>query len=139
MTGLSRTIAAILLVDLLPGVKADCRHCNLSVAARVGLVFALIAVLSAMGWYMRWRWRLAAPANHAHTQQNQPNGGSAYNGQPPYAPQYPPQAHGGPNGVPQYVYNPNTGFAPPAGSPPQNYPLSPGALPAEHYKEPYHV
>ncbi|KAH9167229.1 hypothetical protein EDB89DRAFT_1998537 [Lactarius sanguifluus] len=45
---LTRTIVAILLADLLPGVKADCtidrfgnEHCTLSVAARVGFGFLL--------------------------------------------------------------------------------------------------
>ncbi|KAI9457323.1 hypothetical protein BJY52DRAFT_1272975 [Lactarius psammicola] len=143
---LSRTIAAILLVDLLPGVKADCwidwygyEHCSLSVSARVGLAFAILILVTAMAWFARWRWRRAAPADPTYAQQNQPNGGSAFNGQPPYAPQYPPQALGGLNGVPQYAYNPNTGFAPPPGLPPQNYPLPPGALQVEHHKEPSHV
>ncbi|KAH8981419.1 hypothetical protein EDB92DRAFT_2106966 [Lactarius akahatsu] len=63
----TRTIVAILLADLLPGVKADCtidrfgdEHCTLSVAARIGSGFLLFFLLVALAWYTRYRHRPAA-------------------------------------------------------------------------------
>ncbi|KAI9439023.1 hypothetical protein H4582DRAFT_108738 [Lactarius indigo] len=140
---LARTITAILLAGLLPGVRADCwldsegfEHCDrLSSAARagIGLGFFLLCLALVFSFVIR-RQRRAARANLAYVQQNQHSVGGIYNGyggQPPYGPQYPPQAHGGPGGVPDYAYDPNAGFAPPAGSPPQYYPPPPGSPPAK--------
>jgi len=84
-----------------------------SVILFLALIFSLVT----------YRRRRAAQANLAYVVQGQPQGGNVYNaygGQPPYAPQYPPQAHGGPGGVPDYAYDPNAGYAPvrPTSSPP---------------------
>ncbi|KAH9013631.1 hypothetical protein EDB83DRAFT_287816 [Lactarius deliciosus] len=145
----TRTIVAILLADLLPGVKADCtvdrfgdEHCTLSVAARVGLGFLLAFLIIALAWYMRYRHRRAAQIYIANALQNQQNARSANNGsggpRPPNTPQYPPPARGSPGAVPLYAYDPSTGFAPPARSPPQYYTPPPGMPPVEQYKVPYH-
>ncbi|KAI9457320.1 hypothetical protein BJY52DRAFT_1272947 [Lactarius psammicola] len=144
----ARTIAAILLAGFLPGVKADCwidsrgfERCDrLSTAARVGIgIGFFILFLALIFSLVTYRRRRAAQANLAYVHQNQPQGGNVYNaygGQPPYGPQYPPPAHGGPG----YAYDPtNSGFAPPAGSPPQYYPPPPGAPPIDQHKGPYHV
>ncbi|KAH9167231.1 hypothetical protein EDB89DRAFT_1998543 [Lactarius sanguifluus] len=142
---LARTIAAILLAGLLPGVRADCwldsqgfEHCDrLSSAARAGIGLGFFILFLALVFALvTYRRRRAAQANLAYVQQSQHNVGGVYNGyggQPPYGPQYPPQAHGG------GVYDPNAGFAPPAGSPPQYYPPPPGAPPVEQYKGSYNV
>ncbi|KAH9013633.1 hypothetical protein EDB83DRAFT_287062 [Lactarius deliciosus] len=144
---LARTIAAILLASLLPGVRAECwldsegfRHCDrLSSAARAGIGLGFFLLFLALVFSLvTYRRRRAAQANLAYVQQNQHNVGGVYNGyggQPPYGPQYPPQAHGGPGGM----YDPNAGFAPPAGSPPQYYPPPPGAPPVDQHKGSYHV
>ncbi len=71
--------------------------------------------LSALAWFLgtcRRCWRRAALTKRAHAQQVQPNDGNTCNGQPPSAPQYPLQAHGGPGGgVPDYTHDPNAGLA----------------------------
>jgi len=75
------------------------------------LFFALVYFLALIFSLVTYRRRRAAQVN----QQHQPNGGSAYNGYDglqPYAPQYPPQTQGGPGGVPDHAYDPNSGFAP---------------------------
>ncbi|KAH9059639.1 hypothetical protein EDB87DRAFT_1684482 [Lactarius vividus] len=148
-TALTRTIVVILFAGLLPGVKADCwvdwdgfEHCSLGVPARVGLGFALFFLLVVAIWYLRYRWRRAAGISLADALQNQQKAGNANNGsdgQPPYAPQYPPQAHGSPGTVPHYAYYPNAGFAPPALSPLQSHAPSPIGPPVEQYRGPYHV
>lgn len=138
----TRTIVAILFASLFHGVKADCsvdrygnEHCTQSVAARVGLSFVLVFLLVAMAWYMRYRRRRAAQIYIASALQNQlkANNGSGGAG-PLNAPQYPPRVHS-PGAVPHYTYDPDTGFVPPAHSPPQYYTPPPGAPP----KGPYHV
>ncbi|KAH8981421.1 hypothetical protein EDB92DRAFT_188873 [Lactarius akahatsu] len=137
----TRPIVAILLANLLPGVKADCtidrfgdEHCTLSVAARVGLSLALVFLLVATAWYMRYRRRRAAQIYIADALQNQlkANNGSGGAG-PPNAPQYPPRVHS-PGAVPHYTYDPDTGFVPPAHSPPPYYTPPPGALPKGPYR-----
>ncbi|KAH9021064.1 hypothetical protein EDB85DRAFT_2001583 [Lactarius pseudohatsudake] len=139
---LTRTIVAILLAGLLPGVKADCsidwddfEHCGLGVPARVGLGFGLFFLLVVVISFLRYRWRRAARISLANALQNQRKAGNANNGSdgpPPYAPRYPPQAHGSPGAVPHYAYYPNTGFPP-------NYAPLPVGPPVEQYRGPYHV
>jgi len=72
----------------------------------VAVFFVLLSVLVA------YRRRRAAQANLVYIQP-QPTGADGafhgFAGQPPYAPQYPPPAHGG---MPPYTYDPNAGFAP---------------------------
>ncbi|KAH9019743.1 hypothetical protein EDB84DRAFT_1516373 [Lactarius hengduanensis] len=161
--GAARTIAIILLADLLPGIKADpdpwaecwiefihpargVLHCyHLSAAARAGiylglfvLFLALFYVLALIFSLVTYRRRRAPQTN----QQHQPNDESAYNGHdglPPYVHQYPLQAQGVPGDVLDYAYDPNARVAPPAGSPPQYHPPPPGAPLVEHHKGPYHV
>ncbi|KAH9009647.1 hypothetical protein EDB85DRAFT_2056478, partial [Lactarius pseudohatsudake] len=82
-TALTRTIVAILLAGLIPGVKADCsidwddfEHCGLGVPARVGLGFGLFFLLVVV-------------ISLANALQNQRKAGNANNGSdgpPPYAP-----------------------------------------------------
>ncbi|KAI9457321.1 hypothetical protein BJY52DRAFT_508045 [Lactarius psammicola] len=116
-------------------------HCShLSTAARAGIGLGLVILFLALIYFLAlvfslvtYRRRRVAQANQGH----QPNGGSAYNGHdglPPYAPQYQPQGQGGPSGIPDYAYDPNAEFAPPAGSPPQYH-----SPPIERHKGPYHV
>ncbi|KAH9019744.1 hypothetical protein EDB84DRAFT_609813 [Lactarius hengduanensis] len=156
----TRTIVAILLADLLPGVKADCtidryalptvsspytdwmlllsgdEHCTLSVAARVGFGFLLAFLIIALAWYMRYRHRRAARIYLANALQTHARSANNRSGgpRPPNTPQYPPPARGSPGAVPLYAYDPSTGFAPPARSPPQYYTPPPGASPGEEYK-----
>ncbi|KAH9059640.1 hypothetical protein EDB87DRAFT_752195 [Lactarius vividus] len=144
----TRTIVIILLADLLPSVKADCwidsdgfEHCKRSLASRLGIAVASSIFISILAWSLGTcgrRRRRAAVAKLANAQKNQQNGESANNGssgQPPNAPRYPPQAHSGPDIVFQYAYDPNTGFAPPARSPPQYYMPPPGAPLVEHPRD----
>ncbi|KAH9059641.1 hypothetical protein EDB87DRAFT_1620657 [Lactarius vividus] len=156
----TRTIAIILLAGLFPGVNADpdpwadcwieyihpasgILHCNhLSAAARAGIGLGLFILFLALFYFLAlifslvtYRRRRATQSN----QQHQPNDENGSDGLPPYAHQYPPHAQGVPGDVPDYAYDPNAGFTPPAGSPPQYYPPPPGAPLVEHHKRPYHV
>ncbi|KAH8988683.1 hypothetical protein EDB86DRAFT_2030309 [Lactarius hatsudake] len=156
----TRTIAIILLADLLSGVKADpdpwadcwiefthpargTLHCNhLSAAALAGIYLGLFILFLTLFYFLAliyslvtYRRRRTTQANHQH----QPNDDSAYDGHddlPPYAHQYPLQAQGVPGDVPD---DSNARVAPPAGSPPQYYLPPPGAPLIEHHKGSYHV
>ncbi|KAH9013632.1 hypothetical protein EDB83DRAFT_287815 [Lactarius deliciosus] len=158
----TRTIAIILLADLLSGVKADpdpwadcwiefihpahgTLHCNhLSAAARAGIYLGLFILFLALFYFLALIFSLVTYRQRRTTQpnqQHQPSDESTYNGHdglPPYAHQYPLQVQGV-GDVPDYAYDPNGRVAPSAGSPPEYYPPPPGAPLVEHHKGSYHV
>jgi hypothetical protein len=137
----TRILAVTLLASLLPGVRADCwiddngyETCDgLSDLARalIGLAFFIVFLIVIFSLFA-FRRRRNRRANLAYIQQSQPGSGAAaygspYGGPAPFVPQYPPPAHNGLNSP--YIYDPSTGFAPPAISPPQYYAPPPGAPP----------
>ncbi|KAI0076645.1 hypothetical protein K474DRAFT_1208865 [Panus rudis PR-1116 ss-1] len=152
--GILQLAALLWAASYAPTAQAVCyidafgfERCTLSTGARVGIAIALIALsfvivaLLTVG-YRKRRMR----QNMAFVQQNQgagmdpqlqqpyygqQNGYPSYPAYPQYspgpgAPQYPPQTYSG-----AYPgYDPNAGFAPPTGAPPQ-YAPPPGPPPAQ--------
>ncbi|KAI9432289.1 hypothetical protein H4582DRAFT_1118928 [Lactarius indigo] len=160
----TRNMTTILLAGLLPGVKAepdpwaDCwiefihagtgiLHCNhLSAAARARIYLGLFVLFLVLFYFLALIFLLVTyrPRRVVRTnQQHQPNDDESTNtdedGLPPYVHQYPPQAQGVPEDVPDCVCDPNEGAAPPTGSPPRYYPPPPSESPVEYHKGLHHV
>ncbi|KAH8988681.1 hypothetical protein EDB86DRAFT_2030705 [Lactarius hatsudake] len=146
----TRTIVIILLADLLPGVKADCwidsdgfEHCNTSLASRLGIavastghsLFSSVCITQQTSALSYLYQRTGLVLGHLRTAPP-----ARCTGQTCQRPAEPAEWRiVSLAASPTTAYDPNAGFAPPAGSPPQYYPPPPGAPSVEYHKGLYHV